>query len=76
MKTHRGMFTEPMGGAGKTVEVDETYVGRKAGTKAFLPVSEKQPVVARPSATARCARFHMPTVAPIPAQHHGAQYLV
>jgi transposase-like protein len=41
MKTYRGMFTEPMGGAGKTVEVDETYVGRKAGTKAFLPVSEK-----------------------------------
>jgi transposase-like protein len=46
MKDHRGIFTPPMGGAGKTVEVDETYVGRKAGTKAFLPVSEKQPVVA------------------------------
>ena len=46
MKTHRGLFTEPMGGSGKTVEVDETYVGRKARTKAFLPVSEKQPVIA------------------------------
>jgi transposase-like protein len=39
MKEPRGMFTEPMGGAGKTVEVDETYVGRKAGSNAFLPPS-------------------------------------
>src|ERR1700729_596250 len=31
MKEPRGMFTPPIGGAGKTVEVDETYVGRKAG---------------------------------------------
>src|SRR6266853_3381391 len=31
MKDNRGIFTPPMGGSGKTVEVDETYVGRKAG---------------------------------------------
>lgn len=62
MKTHRGMFTEPMGGAGKTVEVDETYVGRKAGTKAFLPVSEKQPVVALVERNGEVRSFHMPTV--------------
>ena len=62
MKTHRGMFTEPMGGAGKTVEVDETYVGRKAGTKAFLPVSEKQPVVALVERSGEVRSFHMPLV--------------
>jgi transposase-like protein len=62
MKTHRGMFTEPMGGAGKTVEVDETYVGRKAGTKAFLPVSEKQPVVALVERNGEVRSFHMPTI--------------
>jgi transposase-like protein len=62
MKTYRGMFTEPMGGAGKTVEVDETYVGRKAGTKAFLPVSEKQPVVALVERNGEVRSFHMPTV--------------
>jgi transposase-like protein len=62
MKTHRGMFTEPMGGAGKTVEVDETYIGRKAGSKAFLPVSEKQPVVALVERNGEVRSFHMPTV--------------
>jgi hypothetical protein len=33
MKEVSDLFTEPMGGAGKAVEVDETYVGRRAGTK-------------------------------------------
>ena len=33
MKRDDDLFTPPMGGAGKTIEVDETYVGRKAGTK-------------------------------------------
>ena len=62
MKEHRGMFTEPMGGAGKTVEVDETYIGRKAGSKAFLPVSKKQPVVALVERDGSVRSFHMPTV--------------
>src|ERR1700719_84216 len=35
MREHRGLFTEPMGGAGVIVEADETYVGRKAESKAF-----------------------------------------
>src|SRR5271155_3158751 len=43
MKVHRGMFPEPMGGAGKTVEVDETYVGRKSTSKAFQPPARKEP---------------------------------
>jgi transposase-like protein len=62
MKETRGIFTPPMGGAGKTVEVDETYVGRKAGTKAFLPVSEKQPVVALVERNGEVRSFHMPLV--------------
>jgi transposase-like protein len=62
MKDHRGLFTPPIGGAGKTVEVDETYVGRKAGTKAFLPVSEKQPVVALVERNGEVRSFHMPAI--------------
>jgi transposase-like protein len=62
MKEHRGLFTPPMGGAGKTVEVDETYIGRRAGTKAFLPVSEKQPVVALVERDGGVRSFHMPTI--------------
>jgi transposase-like protein len=30
MKEIHGMFSDPLGGAGKTVEADETYIGRKA----------------------------------------------
>jgi transposase-like protein len=62
MKESRGIFTPPLGGAGKTVEVDETYVGRKAGTKAFLPVSEKQPVVALVERDGGVRSFHFPTI--------------
>jgi transposase-like protein len=62
MKDSRGIFTPPMGGTGKTVEVDETYVGRKAGTKAFLPVSVKQPVVALVERNGEVRAFHMPTI--------------
>jgi transposase-like protein len=62
MKESRGIFTPPLGGAGKTVEADETYVGRKAGTKAFLPVSEKQPVVALVERDGKVRSFHFPTI--------------
>src|ERR1700684_81464 len=30
-----GVFFSPLGGGGKTVEADETYVGRKADSRAF-----------------------------------------
>src|ERR1700746_1566098 len=39
-------FLAPMGGAAKTVEVDETFVGPKAGNRAYKPVSPKQAVMA------------------------------
>jgi transposase-like protein len=41
MKEVRDLFTEPMGGNGRVVEADETYVGRKAESKAFLPPAPK-----------------------------------
>ena len=44
MKEVRDLFTEPMGGAGRTVEADETYIGRKSTSKAFLPPAPKMPV--------------------------------
>ncbi len=62
MKTYHGMFTEPMGGAGKTVEVDETYVGRESTTKVFKPIAEKAPVVALVERNGEVRSFHMPTV--------------
>lgn len=57
------MFTPPMGGEGKTVEVDETYVGRKPGTKVRRGAGHKNPVVAlveRESGEVRS--FHVPNV--------------
>ncbi len=51
-----------MGGAGKTVEADETYIGRKAGSSAFLPVSVKQPVVALVERDGEVRSFHVPTI--------------
>jgi transposase-like protein len=62
MKTYRGMFGEPMGGAGRTVEVDETYIGRKSTSKAFLPPATKHPVVALVERGGEVRSFHMPTV--------------
>jgi transposase-like protein len=62
MKDNRGLFTEPMGGAGVIVEADETYVGRKAESKAFLPPAKKAPVFALVERHGRVRSFHVPTV--------------
>jgi transposase-like protein len=62
MKDHRGMFTEPMSGAGKTVEVDETYIGRKSTSKAFLPPAVKMPVMALVEREGGVRSFHVPNV--------------
>lgn len=63
MKRNDDLFTPPMGGEGKTVEVDETYVGRKPGTKVRRGAGHKNPVVAlveRESGEVRS--FHVPNV--------------
>jgi transposase-like protein len=62
MTEYRGIFTEPLGGAEKIVEVDETYVGRKAESKAFLPPAIKQPVFALVERKGRVRSFHVPDV--------------
>ncbi len=62
MMEYRGIFTEPLGGAGKVVEVDETYIGRKAKSKAFLPPAQKEPVFALVERQGAVRSFHVPTV--------------
>lgn len=62
MTEYRGMFTDPLGGAGKIVEADETYVGRKAESKAFLPPAIKQPVFALVERSGKARAFHVPDV--------------
>lgn len=62
MKDYRGLFTEPMGGEGKTIEADETYVGRKAESKAFLAPAEKAPVFALVERKGKVRSFHVPNV--------------
>ena len=42
MKEVRDLFTPRMGGAGRVVEADETYVGRKPGTKVRRSTAHKK----------------------------------
>src|ERR1700720_4540311 len=42
MNENPGMFYSPLGGAGMTVEADETYVGGKAENRAYGPIPPKQ----------------------------------
>jgi transposase-like protein len=46
MREKRDLFTPPLGGAGRTVEADETYIRAKAKNRAYKSVAEKQPVMA------------------------------
>lgn len=62
MTEYRGIFTEPLGGADKIVEADETYVGRKAESKAFLPPAEKQPVFALVERKGAVRSFHVANI--------------
>ena len=62
MTEYRGIFTDPLGGTGKTVEVDETYVGRKADSKAFLAPAEKEPVFALVERNGKVRSFHVANV--------------
>ena len=57
-----------------TVEGDETYIGRKAETRAFLPPAPKQAVVALVERGGAVRSFHVPNVnavnlQPIIAKH-------
>lgn len=74
MKEVSGLFPEPLGGAGKVVEADETYIGRKSTSKAFLPPAKKQAVMALVERGGKVRTFHVPNVTsanlrPIIARH-------
>ena len=54
--------TDKLGGYGGTVEADETYVGRKAGTKIKKGPASLNPVVALVERDGRVRSFHVPNV--------------
>ncbi len=53
---------EPMGGAGKTVEADETYVGGKQRNKAFKEVRPKEAVISLVERGGKVRSFHVANV--------------
>lgn len=72
----------PIGGSGKTVEVDETYVGGKAKNRAFKAPPKKQAVVSLLERDGRVRSFHVAnvtskTLRPILVKHASrASYLM
>ncbi|VFU10212.1 IS1595 family transposase [Methylocella tundrae] len=62
MKEIHGLFTPPLGGAGETVEADETYIGRSSLTRAFLAPGPKQAVMSLVERNGRVRSFHVPNV--------------
>jgi hypothetical protein len=74
MKETRQFFDEPMGGLWRVVESDETYVGRKASSRAFEAPKPKNPVVSLVERGGAVRSFHVPNVTaanlqPIIAKH-------
>jgi transposase-like protein len=74
MREVRDMFTPPLGGAGSTIEADETYIGRKAESRAYEAPAPKQAVMALVERNGRVRSFHVPNVTarmlhPILARH-------
>ena len=71
MKT---LHVAPMGGAGMTVEADETFIGRKSTSRAYEPPGVKQAVFALVQRDGGVRSFHVPNVTaanlrPIIAKH-------
>ena len=62
MKRDDGLFSPPIGGAGKTIEADLTYVGRKAGTKVRGGTGHVNPVFSLVERDGAVRSFHMPNV--------------
>ncbi|MGB6537191.1 MAG: IS1595 family transposase [Xanthobacteraceae bacterium] len=62
MKPAKDGIGSPMGGEGKTLEADFTYVGRKAGTKVRVGTGHMRPVLALVERDGSARSFHMPTV--------------
>jgi transposase-like protein len=62
MKPANGGVGSPLGGEGKTLEADTTYVGRKPGTKVARGVGHMRPVFALIERDGNARSFHMPNV--------------
>ncbi len=62
MKEVRDLFIAPLGGVGRTLEADETYIGGKAENRAYGPVPPKQSVMALVERNGRIRSFHVPNV--------------
>jgi hypothetical protein len=63
MNDDPGVFYSPIGGADKTVEVDETYVGGRAENRAYGEVPPpKQIVMSLVERGAAARSFHVPNV--------------
>jgi transposase-like protein len=62
MKRDDDLFSPPMGGDGKTLEADWTYVGRKPGTKVRHGGGHMNPVFSLVERDGAARSFHMPNV--------------
>jgi transposase-like protein len=62
MAEKRGLFTDPMGGEGHTIEADETFVGRKAESRAYEAPAVKQIVMTLVQRGGGVRSFHIPDV--------------
>jgi transposase-like protein len=58
----RVLKMDPIGGAGKIVEADETFVGGKARNRAYREPPPKEAVMALVERGGRVASFHVPNV--------------
>jgi transposase-like protein len=62
MKPAKDGLDSPMGGEGKTLEADFTYVGRKPATKVRFGHGHMNPVLSLVERDGSARSFHMPTV--------------
>jgi transposase-like protein len=62
MNDNPGVFFSPIGGKGKIIEADETYIGRKAESRAFEAPAPKQSVMALVERGGAVRSFHVPNV--------------
>jgi transposase-like protein len=77
MKENRDLFSEPMGGAGETLEVDDTFIGGKSANRAYGPIPPKASVMSLVQRDGGVRSFHVPnitaaTLRPIIARHASA----
>ena len=74
MNDKPGVFHSPIGGEGKTVEADETYIGPRAENRAYEAPKPKHAVMALVERDGAVRSFHVPNVTakmlhPIIAKH-------